>query len=61
MDLKDYLDRPGQTATALASLCDCSISTITRIAKRETTPSGSMIKRIVAATKGRVTVNDLIK
>jgi len=57
MTLAEYLT--GQTATALAAKVGCEVSTITRIANGDRSPSIVLAVRIERATDGAVTVADL--
>lgn len=59
MKLTEYLDQPNQTATALAAKVGCEVSTITRLAKGERSPSIDLALRIERATNGDVTISDL--
>lgn len=54
MNLAEYLQTPGTTATALAAEVGCSVSTITRAAKGETLPNRRTMDRIYKATGRRV-------
>jgi transcriptional regulator with XRE-family HTH domain len=54
MNLAEYLQTPGRTATALAAQVGCSVSTITRAANGETLPTRKMMTRIYEATGRRV-------
>lgn len=58
MTLADYLAQPGMTATALAEKCDVSVSTITRAAAGDISPSGGLLKKIHEHTGGAVQPND---
>ncbi|WP_371256524.1 hypothetical protein [Nitrobacter sp. Nb-311A] len=49
----------NQTATALAMKVGCEVSTITRLAKGERSPSIDLAARIERATSGIVTIADL--
>jgi DNA-binding transcriptional regulator YdaS (Cro superfamily) len=59
MKLDTYMRETGTTATALAGVIGCNVSTITRIAKGEVTPSPHNAVAIVKATEGRVSLEDL--
>lgn len=59
MTLTDYLTQTNQTATALAAKVGCEVSTITRLAKGERSPSIDLAFRIERATSGVVTIADL--
>ena len=59
MKLAEYLDQPNQTATALAAKVGCEVSTITRLAKGERSPSINLALRIERATSGIVTISEL--
>ncbi|WP_278984094.1 helix-turn-helix domain-containing protein [Sphingobium yanoikuyae] len=54
MNLAEYLQTPGKSATALATEIGCAVSTITRAANGETLPSRKMMNRIYEATGRRV-------
>lgn len=54
MNLAQYLQRPGRTATALADEVGVSVSTITRAAKGETLPSRKLMTKIYEATGKKV-------
>ena len=58
MTLAEYLTE-HKTATALAAKVGCEVSTITRIAKGDRSPSLDLAVRIERATGGAVTVADL--
>lgn len=58
MTLADYLAQPGRTATELAGQTGFSVSTITRAAKGEISPSADLIRKVLDATDGIVTPND---
>jgi len=58
MTLAEYLIAQT-TATALAAKVGCEVSTITRIAKGDRSPSIDLAVRIERATDGAVTVADL--
>ena len=58
MTLAEYLTTQN-TATALAAKVGCEVSTITRIAKGDRSPSIDLAVRIERATDGVVTVADL--
>lgn len=59
MTLTEYLNRPDQTATALAVKVGCEVSTITRLAKGERAPSLDLAVRIERETDGAVSLADL--
>lgn len=59
MKLSDYLAQPGKTATEIARECGVSVSTITRAAA-DGNPSLGLIRKIAAATGGKVTANDFM-
>lgn len=59
MQLTEYLNQPDRTATALAAKVGCEVSTITRLAKGERSPSIDLAIRIERETGGLVTVSDL--
>lgn len=58
MTLTDYLAQPGRTATELAAKTGFSVSTVTRAAKGEISPSADLMRKIFEATEGDVTPND---
>lgn len=60
MKLAAYLELPGKRASDIARKCDCSVSTITRIAKGEKAPSMKMAAAIREATDGAVTPDDYL-
>lgn len=60
MRLSEYLEMPGQSASALARECNVAVSTITRVAKRTKAPSIKLMIAIRAATKNAVTANDFL-
>jgi len=59
MRLQDYLEREGLSASDFAARIGRAVSTVTRIAKGETTPEAETVAKIVAATGGAVQPNDL--
>ncbi|MGL5734314.1 MAG: helix-turn-helix domain-containing protein [Beijerinckiaceae bacterium] len=59
MTLADYLAQPGKTATDIARECGVSVSTITRAAAGGS-PSLQLMRKIAAATGGKVTANDFM-
>ena len=61
MKLKAYLEQPGITASGLARKVDCSHTTILRLASEAQSPSLDMLRRIQAATEGKVTPNDFLE
>jgi transcriptional regulator with XRE-family HTH domain len=60
MTLDAYLSIDGNTASKLAEAAGTSGASITRILYGDQTPSADMIKKIVHATQGLVTADDLI-
>jgi transcriptional regulator with XRE-family HTH domain len=60
MRLSAFLALPGQQASDLARKCEVSVSTITRIAKGEKSPSMKMAERIRQHTNGAVTPDDYL-
>lgn len=58
--LANWIRDSGNTASALAGKCGCSVSTITRLARGEIDPSHDMMKRIWINTGGAVSPNDLL-
>lgn len=61
MKLSTYLKLDGRTATDLAALTGCAVSTITRAAKGEITPSRDLMVKLIDATDGAVTPNDFFE
>ena len=61
MKLSAYLAADGRTATELAALAGCAVSTITRAAKGEITPSRELMVKLIDATGGAVTPNDFFE
>lgn len=59
MTLADYLKAEGNSASKLADSLGVAVSTVTRIAKGEITPSRDIISAIFEQTKGQVTPNDI--
>lgn len=60
MKLAEYLAQPGKTATDIARECGVSVSTITRAAADGGSPSLDLMRKIAAATSGKVTANDFM-
>ena len=60
MKLSDYLAQPGKTATDIARECGVSVSTITRAAQPDGSPSLDLMRKIAAVTGGEVTANDFM-
>jgi transcriptional regulator with XRE-family HTH domain len=60
MTLNEYLALPGKTAAQLASDAGTTGATITRLLYGEAQPSSEMIRKIVEATSGQITADDLI-
>lgn len=60
MTLDDFLKRGTMTAADLARESKLSAVSISRILFGEQKPSHDAIKAIVAATKGKVTADDLV-
>jgi transcriptional regulator with XRE-family HTH domain len=58
MTLSDYLCREGISASKLADKMGVSVSTVTRAAKGELSPSGKLMEAIHQHTGGLVTPND---
>lgn len=58
MKLADYLSLEGNSATKLAEDIGVAVSTITRAAKGEITPSGKLMEDIYRRTAGVVAPND---
>lgn len=59
MRLKDYLDKPKNTASALAVKCKCSVSTISRVADGLGNPTLDLLIAIELHTDGAVSLRDL--
>ena len=59
MRLKAYLSLEGNSASKLAEEVGVAVSTITRAASGETLPNPPTRKRILDATRGKVTAGDL--
>lgn len=60
MTLDAYLSLDGNTAAALAERAGTTGASINRILYGDQKPSTDMIKRIVEATGGAVTADDLV-
>lgn len=60
MTLDSYLALLGNTASALAERAGTTGASITRILHGDQQPSSDMIRKIVEATDGLVTADDLI-
>jgi DNA-binding transcriptional regulator YdaS (Cro superfamily) len=60
MNLKDYLTTEAIGVRAFARRCDVSAATIKRVRDSEVVPSRNTMTKIVNATGGQVTVNDLM-
>lgn len=58
MTLADYLKLEGNSASRLAEATGVAVSTITRAAKGEITPSRHLMAAIYRHTNGAVTPND---
>ncbi len=58
MTLTEYLAQEGKTASALAKACGCAVSSITRAASGDITPSRELMQSIHRETGGAVTPND---
>jgi transcriptional regulator with XRE-family HTH domain len=58
MKLADYISLEGNSATKLAEDIGVAVSTITRAAKGEITPSRGLMEAIHEHTGGAVTPND---
>lgn len=58
MQIAQWLKEQDVTATAFAARIGVSISTVTRIARGEVTPSPDTLRKIMAETGGAVTAND---
>lgn len=59
MTLDEWLSHQNLSKSAFAAAVGVSPSTISRAARRITWPEASLAAKIVAATGGRVTPNDL--
>lgn len=59
MTLDQYLSLPGKTAAQLASDAETTGATITRARKGEQNLTLDLARRIVSATDGMVTLDDL--
>ncbi len=59
MLLSDWLQVRSLTDAAFAAVTGCGPTTVNRIRRGATMPEASLIARIVAATDGQVTANDL--
>lgn len=60
MTLDEYLSRDGNTAAKLAERADTTGPSIHRILYGEQKPSADMIRKIVTATNGSVTADELL-
>ena len=58
MKLAEYLEIEGNSASKLAAETGVAVSTITRAAKGEITPSRNLMALIHEKTGGQVTPND---
>ena len=58
MKLAEYLETEGNSASKLAQSLGVAVSTITRAAKGENTPSRKLMAAIYTETQGKVTPND---
>ena len=58
MQLAHYLELEGNSASKLAEATNVAVSTITRAAKGEITPSRKLMALIYEKTNGQVTPND---
>jgi transcriptional regulator with XRE-family HTH domain len=58
MKLDQYLTRNKMTATTMAHLLGCAVSTVTRIRKGEIKPDFATIQEILDMTGGQVKPND---
>lgn len=61
MDLAAYLDHVNLSASAFAAKVGVPASTITRILSGQRLPRMDTVRRIVAATDGRVSVDSFMK
>ncbi len=59
MRLHDWILANRVSEAELARRLTCTVSTVNRIRRGATMPEASLIARIVAATDGQVTANDL--
>jgi hypothetical protein len=60
MTLDDYLSQPGITATDFAAKVDLTEASVSRIRKGQQNISRDVIRRIVAASGGAVTADELV-
>lgn len=60
MNLKDYLDKKSITITRFASVVEVSQSHISNIILGKKKPSIDLVKKITRATKGAVSIVDLL-
>lgn len=60
MKLRDWIEKTGTKQTDLASIVGCSRARITQICAGEI-PAARLAVAIVDATKGKVTLNDLMR
>ena len=60
MNLKDYLDKKSITITRFASFVEVSQSHISNIILGKKKPSIDLVKKITHATKGAVSIVDLL-
>jgi transcriptional regulator with XRE-family HTH domain len=60
MNLKDYLDKKSITITRFASFVEVSQSHISNIILGKKKPSIDLVKKITRATKGAVSIVDLL-
>ncbi len=60
MTLKDYLDKKFKSAAEVARLADVSLPTVTRIRDGEQNVSRVVIRRIIEATDGAVSAEEIV-
>lgn len=58
--LDQYLAETGESATSFAGRVGCDVSTIVRIRQRKYSPNVELAKKIIDATGGRLSFEDLI-
>jgi len=60
MQLKDYLSETGETIQQFADRVGESPHTIGKLYRGERFPRSALAKRIIAATEGKVTADDML-
>lgn len=58
MDLRQYLDESGLSATEFAGRIGVTPMAVSRYLGRERVPRAGVLARIIAETNGKVTAND---